>query len=176
MSRNDAITGAIVFFLAAPLPVAGVLPFLITGWRQGPDASAAMTLFGVVLILGGLALLVECFWRFATRGAGTPAPLAPPEVLVVSGAYQYVRNPMYVGVTAILLGQVLVFASAAMVAYSVAIWTAFHLFIIFYEEPTLERVYPQQYPIYRNAVRRWIPRLRPWRQPPQEKDREAAEA
>ena len=93
----------------------------------------------------------------------TPAPVAPTQHLVVTGLYRFVRNPMYVGVLLLIFGQMLLFSSAALLAYGVAMWTAFHLFVVFFEEQRLERKFPEEYPAYAAAVPRWIPRLTPWK-------------
>ncbi|MDP9219457.1 MAG: isoprenylcysteine carboxylmethyltransferase family protein, partial [Actinomycetota bacterium] len=93
---------------------------------------------------------------------GTPAPVAPTERLVVGGDYRYVRNPMYVAVVAIVLGQALVFGSVALLGYAVAIWLFMASFVRWYEEPMLRRTYGADYARYCDAVRAWWPRLRPW--------------
>ncbi|MEZ6023261.1 MAG: isoprenylcysteine carboxylmethyltransferase family protein [Hyphomonadaceae bacterium] len=161
MQRNHAALGSAIFFFVAPGTVAGLLPGLITGWRQGGDASAPLTIVGALIALASLALLIECFIRFV-RGGGTPAPIAPTERLVLEGSYRFVRNPMYVAVMGLVLGQVLIFASAALIAYAVILWLIFHVFVLGYEEPRLILQYGQAYLDYRDHVRRWIPRLTPW--------------
>lgn len=160
MSRQNAAIGTILFFFLAPGTIAGLLPYAITHWRIAPMAPPylAVRIAGAVLIAGGLVLIVENFARFAFEGRGTPAPPMPTEQLVVRGAYRYVRNPMYVAVLAIILGQVLLFASLPLLIYAVVIAAAFHLFVVFYEEPTLLRTYGAEYERYRSVVPRWIPR------------------
>jgi len=120
-----------------------------------------------------LMLLIECFTRFALKGHGTPAPVAPPSKLVISGAYARVRNPMYVAVTGLILGQALLFASAALIAYAITIWFAFLMFVIYYEEPRLKHEFPGDYPAYFANVPRWRPRFLPWR-PETAKDAEGS--
>ena len=85
-----------VFFVVAPGTMAGLVPWLITGWAD--PRGGVLGVLGVALVLGGLAVVVACFARFVTEGRGTPAPVAPTEQLVVGGIYRFVRNPMYVGV------------------------------------------------------------------------------
>lgn len=163
--RTEALLGSAAFFIAAPGTVAGVLPWLITHWRFGDDASFGVGAAGAVLILIGLAMLIECFVRFAIKGRGTPAPIAAPKELVVSGLYAHVRNPMYVAVLLIIFGQSMLFASAALIAYGIAIWFAFLLFVLYYEEPRLKAEFSEAYDAYAAAVPRWIPRLKAWRPP-----------
>jgi protein-S-isoprenylcysteine O-methyltransferase Ste14 len=107
-------------------------------------------------------VLTSAFLRFVREGAGTPAPVAPTERLVVGGLYRYVRNPMYLAVLAIIVGQGLAFANPRLLAYALAVWVAFAAFVKLYEEPTLKRRYGEQYEEYRRAVRAWWPRLRGW--------------
>ena len=163
MSRNEALVGSAAFFVLAPGTVAGLLPWLITHWRFGEGAMIGVSIAGGVLIALSLALLIECFARFATKGAGTPAPIAPTETLVVSGAYARVRNPMYVAVTGLIFGQALLFASADLIAYGVTIGFTFLMFVIYFEEPRLRRDFPDEYRAYFDNVPRWRPRLTPWR-------------
>jgi protein-S-isoprenylcysteine O-methyltransferase Ste14 len=161
MSRQSAAIGTALFFFLAPGTVAGLLPYAITRWRVTPMPAAYLPvrLLGGVMILAGLALVIENFARFALEGRGTPAPPMPTERLVVRGAYRFTRNPMYVAVLAIILGQVLLFASWPLLVYGAVIALAFHLFVIFYEEPTLARTHGAEYEAYRSAVPRWIPRF-----------------
>jgi protein-S-isoprenylcysteine O-methyltransferase Ste14 len=164
MSRNEALIGSAAFLVLAPGTVAGLMPWLITKWHFGDGFSASGAVVGGIVIALSLALLIECFVRFATRGAGTPAPLAPTAKLVVSGAYARVRNPMYVAVIGLIFGQALLFASAGLIAYGIVIWLAFLTFVIYFEEPRLRREFPDDYPAYFENVPRWRPRFSPWKQ------------
>ena len=103
LRRPTAIAGSAVFFVLAPGVVAGLLPWLLTHWHRLPlSPYLALRLAGMMLIVAGLAFLIHAFVRFALEGAGTPAPVAPTERLVVGGIYRHVRNPMYVAVLAII--------------------------------------------------------------------------
>ena len=161
MTRPAAAIGSILFFFLAPGTVAGLIPWWISGWDTR-GSHPALIAVGATWIVVGLTALIRCFARFATDGQGTPAPVAPTKTLVITGLYRRVRNPMYVAVTAIILGQALVFASPTLAAYGAVIWLAFHIFIVMYEEPTLRVTYGDQYAAYCAAAPRWIPRLRPW--------------
>jgi protein-S-isoprenylcysteine O-methyltransferase Ste14 len=116
----------------------------------------------VVLILAGLPGLVDSFSRFALQGLGTPAPIAPPERLVITGLYRYVRNPMYVAVIVIILGQALLFADWRLILCGALFWLAAHVYVVAYEEPTLRRKFGGQYAAFCTNVPRWIPRTTPW--------------
>lgn len=116
---------------------------------------------GVVLIVAGLIPLIHAFAQFA-RAGGTPAPVAPTEHLVVTGFNCYVRNPMYVGLVLVILGQALLFRSPGLLAYAAIVWIAFATFVLLYEQPTLTRQYGDEYEEYKLNVPAWLPRLRPW--------------
>jgi protein-S-isoprenylcysteine O-methyltransferase Ste14 len=175
--RTRAIVETAVFFAAAPGSVALWVPYALTGWElpfgRGLDAGGPVLsvghvpalLAGAVLIAGGTAALVECFARFALVGRGTPSPASPTASLVVSGLYRNTRNPMYVAVASLLLGQTLLFGSVALLQYTAIVWLMAHTFVLAYEEPTLHRQFGAAYDEYRAHVPRWIPRLRPWTRP-----------
>ena len=163
MERGVAAAGTATFFAAAPGVVAGVVPWALTGWHEGdPGAPVPARVAGWALVVAGTAVLVAAFVRFAREGRGTPAPVAPTEVLVVGGLYRYVRNPMYLAVLSVVAGQALVLWRPVLVAYGAALAVAFVAFVLGYEEPTLRRRYGAGYDRYRAAVPGWWPRLRPW--------------
>ena len=169
-STVGAVLGSFVFFWVAPGTIAGLVPYLLSRWRIQPPllgVPAGRIVGGIVLAIG-VAGLVECFGRFALKGHGTPAPIAPPENLVVSGFYRHVRNPMYVAVVCAIVGQALLFGSVMLLEYAGVVWLLFHVFVLGYEEPTLRRQFGSSYAAYRANVRRWWPRLTPWQGPGQE--------
>ena len=122
------------------------------------DWGSPRHLLGLAAIGTGAVLLGTCIWEFARRGRGTLAPVDPPTKLVVEGLYRYVRNPMYLSVTAIVLGEVLLTGSKALLAYWAVWFVAVNLFVIGYEEPTLRRRFGQDYERYCAMVGRWLPR------------------
>ena len=160
--RLPAAMGSAVFFVAAPVVVAGLVPWWITGWRAG-RTWLPLQLLGGVLVAAGAAVLVYAFVRFVTEGRGTPAPVAPTERLVVGGLYRFVRNPMYVAVSGVILGQALIFGRAGLWVYAGAAWLTMAVFVRLYEEPTLRRRFGADYETYRRGVPAWLPRWRPWR-------------
>jgi protein-S-isoprenylcysteine O-methyltransferase Ste14 len=115
---------------------------------------------GLGLVVLGGALAIWCILTFALVGKGTPAPFDPPRKLVAAGPYRWVRNPMYVGAGTALTGAALFYQSAALVAFAAGFLVVAHLFVVFYEEPTLERTFGARYADYRNAVPRWMPTWR----------------
>ncbi len=162
MSRSRAIAGSALFLILAPGVVAGLIPWWLTGWEMAP-APWAVRIAGGVLILAGAIFLLHTFARFALEGGGTPAPVAPTARLVVGGAYRYVRNPMYLAVEAIIIGQALLLWRPVLFLYAAVPFAAVLAFVRLYEEPTLLRTYGAAYEAYRAAVPAWIPRLTPWR-------------
>jgi protein-S-isoprenylcysteine O-methyltransferase Ste14 len=165
MSRRLASLAGSTLFLLVPATFAGLIPWLITGWmvQRAALASLPVRAIGALLVAVAGVVLLECFTRFALTGLGTPAPVMPTRHLVVSGFYRYVRNPMYVAVTTLVLGQALLFGSAVLFAYAALLWAGFHLFVIGYEEPVLRGQYGPEYDRFCAHVPRWLPRLRPRR-------------
>ena len=153
-----------MFLVLAPGITAGLVPWALTGWHvQEPLPHwLPLRVAGTALIAAGAAVLLPAFWRFAVEGLGTPAPVAPPERLVVGGLYRFVRNPMYVAVEAIILGQALLIGQPILFAYAAVFALAVAAFVHLYEEPTLRRRFGEEYESYRRAVPAWRPRRRPW--------------
>jgi protein-S-isoprenylcysteine O-methyltransferase Ste14 len=106
----------------------------------------------------GAAFLIHAFARFVVEGLGTPAPVAPPERLVVGGIYRWVRNPMYVAVTATILGQALLLGQPVLVAWAAVFWLITTTFVLAVEEPDLTARFGADYTEYTRTVPRWIPR------------------
>jgi protein-S-isoprenylcysteine O-methyltransferase Ste14 len=141
----------------------GVLvPYGLTGW-DGSDPPLALQVAGAALLAAGGGVLAHTVIRFAVEGLGTPFPAAPTENLVVGGLYRYVRNPMYLAVLAIILGQAAILGRGVLVAYAAIFWAIVATFVSFYEEPTLSATFGEEYDAYRRAVRRWWPRAKPFR-------------
>jgi len=112
----------------------------------------------------GFAVALRCVWDFGWTGHGTPAPVAPPSRLVVTGFYRHVRNPMYLGFALGWVGLWIVFghANLAAIASVAAVGLGVHLFVVFYEEPTLRKNFGANYERYCRNVSRWWPRARGW--------------
>jgi protein-S-isoprenylcysteine O-methyltransferase Ste14 len=149
--------GTIVFVLLVPGTVIGVIPYALCGWRLAQAAAPRWA--GACLLLLALPVFVDFLVRFVREGRGTPAPGADPERLVTSGTFRYVRNPGYLGVLGLILGQSLLFASAAVLAHAAIMALAFHVFVVVHEEPHLRRKFGSDYEEYQRRVPRWLPRL-----------------
>jgi|ERR1700733_15125259 len=159
-----AVVGSAVFLIIAPGFVAGLAPWWITHWQvEAPFFGLQVLRWvgGLFIALGAVGLL-DSFVRFALQGLGTPAPVFPTRHLVVTGLYRFVRNPMYVAVLMTILGQGLIFGNLRLLEYGGLAWLVAHLFVLFYEEPTLRASFGPEYDSFCAEVPRWIPRLTPW--------------
>src|SRR5215208_7968464 len=127
MRRPTAAIGSAVFFLVGPGIMAGLIPWLLTGWqvREPVPYWAPMRVLGAILLVAGLIVLVQAFVRFVVEGLGTPAPIAAPERLVVGGLYRYARNPIYVALLAAIVGEALLLGQLSLLLYAAALWLIF---------------------------------------------------
>ena len=148
-----------LFTVFVPGTVAGYMP-----WRLRRGAAPVTDIeawAAIVVVVVGIAIyLSTAFWGFALIGGGTPAPIAPTKTLVVRGLHRFVRNPMYLGVALVVGGQAWLYHSLHIAIYLACFWLIAHLFVLFYEEPTLHKQFGEEYDRYRERVPRWIPRFR----------------
>ena len=153
------IFNTILFTIFVPGTVAILIPrWLLRGFPVPPNS--LWTWFGVVIATAGAAAYFRCAWEFAVRGLGTPAPMAPTKYLVTTALHRYVRNPMYLGVATVIIGEAALFRSLHVAEYALIMLTIAHVFVISYEEPTLRRQFGESYEEYRRKVPRWIPKFR----------------
>jgi protein-S-isoprenylcysteine O-methyltransferase Ste14 len=167
MPKAIAVLGSALFFVIAPLVLAGFVPWWVTQWefRSAFFGFDLTRIFGGILIIVGAPGVVDSFARFALEGLGTPAPIAPPQKLVVTGLFRYVRNPIYIAVIAVIFGQALLFGDRRLLLYGALLWLFFHVWVVVIEEPTLKQTFGTEYESFRTNVPRWVPRLTPWRVP-----------
>ncbi|MGC4035157.1 MAG: isoprenylcysteine carboxylmethyltransferase family protein [Chitinophagaceae bacterium] len=148
------------FTILQPGIVAGLIPYWIIRGKFHPhvnNESLRLTQYlGELLLITGLVIMVSCIMNFAIKGKGTLSPADPTKELVVTGLYKYSRNPMYIGVSLILIAEALFFQSIYLWLYAALIIIAFNLFIIFFEEPRLRRDFGVSYEEYCKKTRRWI--------------------
>ena len=159
MRKSAAAFGSLVFFVIAPGIVAGVLPWYLTeGWSPNDSRDGAMlTITGVTLVVAGSLALIGTFALYVWEGSGTPAPVAPTEELVVRGLNRYVRNPMYLAVVTVIVGQALILDQPGLLVYAAVAWATMAAFAHWYEEPHLRGQFGQQYEAYCESVPAWIP-------------------
>ena len=147
----------LAFTIVAPGTAAFLIPWLMVGGRR--TELGFMTMVSILLFVAGSAIYLWCVWDFATFGRGTPAPIDAPKKLVTRGLYRYSRNPMYIGVLSVILGEALWLESGLLLLYMAFVFTAFNTFIRVYEEPTLRRSYGEEYERYCESTPRWRPRI-----------------
>ena len=147
--------------LLIPGSVLVFVPYLLVRERDPTLLELdAWQLAGAVWIIVGIVIGSWCTFDFMIRGRGTPNPLDPPKLLVQLGFYRYVRNPGYVSVAFILLGETLFFRSVSVAIYAAVLLVGIHLLVVLYEEPILRQRYGESYDEYCKRVPRWIPRIR----------------
>jgi protein-S-isoprenylcysteine O-methyltransferase Ste14 len=133
------------------------VPFRWMGVETRVLPSWWQLLIGCTLLCLGAIVALSCVFRFAQTGRGTPAPIDPPRRLVHRGPYRWVRNPMYLGFASLLLGEAVLFGSLAILVLWAVLMAVLHAFVIWYEEPALERKFGEEYRAYRQHVNRWLP-------------------
>ncbi len=149
----------LIFSILVPGSVAGVIPWLLL---QGSGGAVLLLpsiwMVGFLPLLLGVGLYLWCAGAFTFVGKGTPAPIDAPKVLVIQGPYQWVRNPMYIAVLSVVIGEAILFRSLPLVEYALLVWLVVHLFVVFVEEPSLRGQFGDSYETYLRTVRRWLPR------------------
>jgi protein-S-isoprenylcysteine O-methyltransferase Ste14 len=142
---------------------AGYVPWRYFGLRSVVlDFHQPLHWIGLFGIGVGTVFLAACIIEFARSGRGTLSPVDPPRTLVIRGPYRHVRNPMYLSVSLIVLGELLLTRSRGLFGWWAAWFAMVNLFVLLYEEPTLRHQFGAAYGEYAGAVGRWLPRLRPW--------------
>ena len=157
---------AVLFTILVPGTAAGFLPYVIAQRWPGRFDFAIVHPVGLLLITTGFLLYGMSIFLFLKEGKGTPAiwftrPLRvilgeEPRALVLNGLYQRTRNPMYLGVTALVFGEALLLGNVALCIYTIALWIFFHGVIVFVEEPHLRVRHGEQYTVYCSRVPRWL--------------------
>jgi protein-S-isoprenylcysteine O-methyltransferase Ste14 len=152
----------ILFTIIVPGSAAVYIPLLLARrYVERPSLNwSAHQILAILSLSVGAVIYLWCVWHFAVNGRGTPAPIDAPIKLVIQGLYQYVRNPMYVGVLLMIIGWSVFFQYWGLVVYGAAIALMFHLFVVLVEEPILERTFGNDYESYCASVGRWVPRVR----------------
>ena len=149
----------LIFSILVPGTVAGVVPWLLLQGSGGPVLQLpSIWMVGFLPLLSGVVLYLWCAGAFTFIGKGTPAPIDAPKVLVIQGPYQWVRNPMYIAVLLVVIGEAILFRSFLLVGYALLVWLVVHLFVVFVEEPSLRGQFGGSYETYLRTVRRWLPR------------------
>lgn len=165
MASASTLLKTAAFTALVPVVVAIAIPQLLVARRPHPKLPIDRTvgrLLGTPAIATGVAIYLHTALGFA-EGGGTPYPRAEPDELVTGGLYDHTRNPMYLGVLLVILGQALLYRSVAVAWWAAGCWIGFHNRVIEYEEPHLAEKHGDAYDEYRERVPRWVPRTGPWR-------------
>jgi protein-S-isoprenylcysteine O-methyltransferase Ste14 len=159
MRRWPAAVGSALFLVVGPGLLTVVGPWRLTGWHLHQEFWL-WRVAGAVLIAAGVPVLLHAYWRFVWEGFGTPAPIAPPQRLVVGGIYRYVRNPIYLALLATVVGEALLLGRPVLLIGALLLAVAVVAFVRLHEEPILRRRFGAEYEEYCRAVPGWWPRLR----------------
>jgi protein-S-isoprenylcysteine O-methyltransferase Ste14 len=150
----------LIFSILVPGTVAGVIPWLLL---QGSGGAVLLIpsiwMVGFLPLLLGVGLYLWCAGAFTFIGKGTPAPIDAPKFLVRVGPYQWARNPMYIAVLSVVIGEAILFRSFLLAGYALLVGVVVHLFVVFVEEPSLRRQFGESYETYLHTVPRWVPRF-----------------
>jgi protein-S-isoprenylcysteine O-methyltransferase Ste14 len=144
---------ALIAFLVLPCVFGGLMPWWIVSADRWKGEGLPP---GIVPLIAGVVIVLWCVRDFYVQGRGTLAPWDPPKNLVTRGLYQFTRNPMYVGVLLVLCGWAAWKTSPLLAIYTVVMAIAFHLRVILYEEPRLNRQFPEAWFAYSAKVPRWL--------------------
>jgi protein-S-isoprenylcysteine O-methyltransferase Ste14 len=159
MIMRSLLIRNLFFTILQPGMVAGLFPYWILG-RRVHDVPFPLLLYrhyaGAIIFITGLTIMLSCIVNFAVKGKGTLSPADPTKHLVITGLYKYSRNPMYIGVMLILIGEAIFFQSGSLWIYALFIFSAFTLFVLLVEEPRLTNDFGEEYKSYCKRVRRWI--------------------
>ena len=148
----------LIFTILFPGTITILIPYWILSTSSLPP-TGVLRYFGLLPIALGISIYFWCAWDFAFAGRGTPAPIDPPKELVARGLYRYVRNPIYVGIVSILMGEALLFMSWRLFLYAVLAFSFYFLLVLVYEEPGLRAKFGESYRQYCERVPRWLPRF-----------------
>ncbi len=149
----------LIFSVLVPGTVAGVIPWLLLQGQGGAVLPIpSIWMIGLLPLLLGVGLYLWCAGAFTFIGKGTPAPIDAPKFLVKEGPYRWVRNPMYLAVLSVVIGEAILFRSFTLVGYALLVAATVHGFVIFVEEPSLRHQFGVGYETYLRMVPRWLPR------------------
>jgi len=149
----------LIFTILQPGIVAGLIPYLFVKDQFKTTFSFPFQVYhwiGIFIILIGISILLYCVYHFAKYGRGTLSPADPKKKLVTKGLYRFSRNPMYLGVLIVLLGETIFMRSFMLGAYLFLVTILFLLFVVYFEERRLTKSFGDDYTSYKKKVKRWI--------------------
>lgn len=114
------------------------------------------TMIGIGLIVFGLVFSMYPSSLFAKEKTEILPTSETNRVLITYGPYKWSRNPMYVGMVAMLLGAAVWVGTFPLYAAVVVYFCIFNFVIIPFEEGKLHRIFGEEYAAYKGKVRRWF--------------------
>lgn len=156
------VLGTLLYTLLVPGSITALVPYMLLTLRFHliPMHLGIYRYSGLLPILLGVIMYFWTAWDFTFTGKGTPSPIAPPKILVVSGLYRILRNPMYLGLLLILAGEAMYFQEVILVVYTCLFFLSFNRYVLNNEEPSLNRKFGANYKLYCHAIPRWFPKIR----------------
>ena len=151
------IVKTLLFTVFVPGTVGLYLPQSLK--NSGNKLPFGLPWLAIALFVCGAAIYLWCAWDFVSKGLGTPAPMDAPQVLVITGPYQFTRNPMYVGVFGAIESQAVYYGARHIAVYGCIMLMIAYLFVVLYEEPHLRKAFGAQYEEYCRRVPRWLVRI-----------------
>ena len=149
----------LIFTILQPGIVVGFIPYLISKEKISKvfkNVFEFNNYVGFLVFIVGILVVFYCIYDFAKRGKGTLSPADKTKELVISRLYTYSRNPMYVGIILVLIGEVIFLNSIKLLVYTIIVFIGFHLFVILVEEPRLKKDFKEKYKKYSSTVGRWF--------------------
>lgn len=149
----------LIFTILVPGTLAVAIPQVLARWRPLPELPVRdrpASIAGTISLIAGMALYLHTVIQFGSEGDGTPSPTDEPDELVTGGIYAYSRNPMYIGVLLVIIGQALRQRSVSVCWWAAGMWIGFHNRVIGFEEPHLMEKHGEEYEQYCEEVPRWF--------------------
>jgi protein-S-isoprenylcysteine O-methyltransferase Ste14 len=137
----------------------GYLPWQLLQFEAaiGESVQTLLSSLGALSFVVGAALFFSGAYYLLLRGDGTPLPFDPPQRMVVAGPYSYIQHPMMLGLLLMSYAEVLWLHSALMGLYAALLTFLVNIYLVYVEEPGLEKRFGDDYRAYRAAVPRWWP-------------------
>ncbi len=152
--------GLMIFGILTGLFV--ILALLVDRWLSlpWPLSSGLSWLIAAPLIAIGVGLTAWSALHFL-KVKGTPIPFNPPPTLVMTGPYQFVRNPMLTGVFLLLFGIGFAIKSLSLVVLFTPLFVLANVWELKeIEEPELVNRLGEEYVAYQKRTPMFIPKMR----------------
>jgi protein-S-isoprenylcysteine O-methyltransferase Ste14 len=146
---NLALSALVLIFLLLCLRADSLLPLAL------PDV---LQYAAWPFLLAGAFLIGAAEYALIAETGATGAPGDPTRRLIATGIYGWLRNPIYLGGVAVLLGVACAHLSISLIFVSLLLAVCIHILVVRFEEPRAEHRFGKEYLDYRNRTPRWIPK------------------